>query len=235
MTASLNSNWQSAFTAKFGNCLSAQFGNLDCQASTFMQSAVIAAAKAGVDPRLVLSIALMESRKEQSIIKVGSVNGIWDTTGVAAYLAYESEAAGLSLQHLWPSDGGVASLGVTNIRPDTYATLQSAYPDAFGSYSWPNLADHTDLDMEAAAYYVKYLETTEIPKTGQAAHDQYTPQEIIYGFYNGGIGNSASYQVYSSTGHFGTTVTGNINTWKQFWNQSNDMICGSGVLTCNWQ
>ncbi|MGW2800139.1 RICIN domain-containing protein [Streptomyces sp. NPDC001269] len=235
MAASLNGNWQAAFTTKFGDCLHAQFGDLDCQAAMFMQSAVIAAAKAGVDPRLVLSIALMESRKEQTIIKVGSLNGAWDSTGVAAYLAYESEAAGLSLDHNWPSDGGVASLGVTNIRPDTYSLLQSTYSQVFSGYQWQNLADHTDLDMDATAYYVKYLESTEIPKVSKAAHDKYTPEEIIYGLYNGGIGSgSASYQVYSSTGHFGNQVTANIDTWEQYWNQSNDMICGSGVLACSW-
>ncbi|WP_344442970.1 hypothetical protein, partial [Kitasatospora nipponensis] len=231
MTASLNPDWNSALLRTFGAaCMNADFANTDCQPSMFMQAAVIAGANAKVDPRLVLSIALMEtSGKEVPYVKKYGLDG---------YLVYEKAAVEASELGLWPGHGGdgTASIGITNIKPVTWTYLTKAYPQVFAGHQWSDLAGNTDLDLQATAYYVKYLEDNEVVNATGSAQRNLKPQEIIYGLYNGGIDpSSKSYPVYKIADRFGPGVSGNINAWQQYWTQANTLICGSGILTCSFQ
>ncbi|MFI5646976.1 ricin-type beta-trefoil lectin domain protein [Kitasatospora sp. NPDC051705] len=230
----LNSDYQAAMSRTYGDCANAKFENLSCQPSILMQTAVIAASKANVDPRLVYSIALMEtSGKEVPMVR---------DYGLDVYLEYEKRAAALSAVHLWPGHGGdgVASLGLTNIKPVTWDYIAKAYPNVFKGHEWADLRDQTDLDMTAAAYYVKYLETVELPKLPQESIRDYAPYDLLYGFYNGGIDpSSESYRAFYDAkgdhyGHFGPLVTGNITAWKAHWDRANREICGSGIMTCTF-
>ncbi|MFG3050681.1 ricin-type beta-trefoil lectin domain protein [Kitasatospora sp. NPDC048239] len=237
MTAKLAPDWTQAFyrafpKEKFGDCLTADFGNVDCQPAMFLQSAVIAAAKAQVDPRMVLSIALVESRKERDKVRA---------SGLPYYLSYELAVIYTSAMGICPghANDGTCTLGITNIKPVTWNYLAETYPNKFRPDGWGEVGLSTDKAMEAAAYYVKYLEATEIPKLPEASRQKYTPYQLLYGFYNGGIDpTSKSYKAfYDPTGHygsFGTDVTGAIGAWEPFWDQSNQLICGSGILTCNF-
>ncbi|MDH6704969.1 hypothetical protein P3T27_001677 [Kitasatospora sp. MAA19] len=230
----LNSDWRTAMNKTYGDCLNAKFEDLACQPSILMQSAVIAAAKAKVDPRLVYSIALMEtSGKEVPMVR---------DHGLDVYLEYEKRAAALSAMHLWPGHGGdgVASLGVTNIKPVTWDYIAKAYPDAFQGHEWADLRDQTDLDMAATAYYIKYLESVELPKLPDVSTRDYASYDLLYGFYNGGIDpTSESYRAFYDLkgdhyGHFGPNVTGNITAWKTHWDRANREICASGIMTCTF-
>ncbi|MFJ8043152.1 RICIN domain-containing protein [Kitasatospora sp. NPDC096147] len=240
-TVSINADWVQAFYRAFpkeqlGDCRTAGFGNVACQPAMFLQSAVIAAAKAGVDPRMVLSIALMESRKEQEYVTAYGVEG---------YLLYEIGVASASARGQCPGHGsdGTCSLGITNIKPSTWDVLVKAYPGKFRADGWGDLASHTDLAMEATAYYVKYLQTVELPKVPAESRQYYSPYQLVYGFYNGGIdAKSESYRAFYDNvspdnhyGRFGTQVSGTLNDWEtQFWGRSKDMVCGTGILTCTF-
>ncbi|MET9180469.1 RICIN domain-containing protein [Kitasatospora aureofaciens] len=230
----LNGDWRTAMNKTYGDCLNAKFDDLACQPSMLMQSAVIAAAKAKVDPRLVYSIALMEtSGKEVPMVR---------DYGLDVYLEYEKRAAALSTMHLWPGHGGdgMASLGVTNIKPVTWDYIAKAYPDVFQGHEWVDLRDQTDLDMTATAYYIKYLESVELPKLPDVSTRDYASYDLLYGFYNGGIDpTSESYRAFYDLkgdhyGHFGPNVTGNISAWKEHWKRANREICGSGIMTCTF-
>ncbi|MFI9327533.1 RICIN domain-containing protein [Kitasatospora sp. NPDC052868] len=230
LRVTLNADWQAWMNRTYGNCLDAVFEDLKCQPALLMQAAVIAAGKAKVDPRLVYSIARMEtSGKEVPYIQ---------QYDLGTYLAYENAAALLSKVHLWPGHGGdgTASLGVTNIKPVTWDVLVKAYPNEFKGKQWSDLRYETDLGMLAAAYYVKYLQTVELPKVPLMANVDYTPYQLIYGFYNGGIdADSESYKAfYQRYGHFGPNVTGNLTAWQQWWETANREICGSNILTCTF-
>ena len=163
-------------------------------------------AQAGVDPELVLAIALKESDKYREL-GGGTYNSLWNVFEMGAVLG--------TAQGWWPHGG--ASLGVSNIKPAVYATLQQYAPKQFGNVPWSELATSQSPDIEATAYYAAYIEKTYVDNTSAATGQverNYTTSQIVEGIYNGGESNYEN--VVLETGRFGPQVSSYINGMSSY-------------------
>jgi hypothetical protein len=82
--------------------------------------------------------------------------------------------------------GRPASLGYTNIKPDVFNTVKTAFPAQFAGKEWANLIGDPNLDIKATAYYLKYLQLSVLPKVPNSERAMYTPDQVLEAIYNVG-------------------------------------------------
>jgi RHS repeat-associated protein len=225
--AAENLNWQQALLGKLVPNSACGTSSGDCWASdSFITAAVNYATQAGVDPALVLAIAMKESSGRSATI--GALpNEILNQLGVFCH--NESPI------NCWPRPGG-ASLGFTNIKPATFNLVQNAFPAQFRGVQWANLVGNANLDIKTTAYYLKFIDESVIPSASLPIEQRYTPTQVIEGVYNLGIQNYNTYVV--PAGKFGPMVTGYINSIAPDYALARNLICGIGAYTCSgggWQ
>jgi hypothetical protein len=185
-------------------------------------SAVNYAIEAGVNPVLVLAFALQEaSGKEQAFRR-------W--FGSAGYEAFQDVAVVLTIQGLYPKPDG-ASLGITNVKPQTFLEVSAAFPEQFKGVGWPQLAKSVDLDMKTTAYYAKYLQQTYVADAPRAVRKNYTKNQVIEGIYNLGEPEYAAH--VAPTGRFDNKTAGYLGTMSGYMAQANTLVCASGIYTCS--
>ena len=102
--------------------------------------------QAKVDPSLILGIAIKESSGRGQKIGYGT-NEALNEFGV-----FMTNELGW-----WPRPDG-ASIGITNIKPQVFATVQKAFPGQFKGTQWANLVGNNALDLKVTAYYAKYIQ-----------------------------------------------------------------------------
>jgi RHS repeat-associated protein len=166
--------------------------------------------EAGVDPSLLLAIAMKETSG-----KMERMGG----EGFPYQLYQQLSIAGTDAG-AWPHGG--SSLGVTNIKPETFDTVKKNFPDQFQGVEWANLAGNDSLDVKATAYYVKYLQRTYVQTASPELRRKYTDNEIIEGIYN--TGESAFRSGASVNGTFGPLGTDYINSTDGYVDQARAML-----------
>ncbi len=220
--AAENLNWQQALLGKLVPNIACGTSSGDCWASdSFITAAVNYATQAGVDPALVLAIAMKESSGRSATI--GALpNEILNQIGVFCH--------NNSPINCWPRPGG-ASIGFTNIKSATFDIVKNAFPSQFRGIQWANLVGNADLDIKTTAYYLKYLDESVIPSASLPIEQRYTPTQVIEGVYNLGVQNYNMYVV--PAGKFGPMVTGYINSIAPDYALARNLICGIGAYTCS--
>jgi hypothetical protein len=173
--------------------------------------------QAGVDPSLVLGIAIKESSGRGQIYGYG-FNEAFNEVGVF-----------LTPLDLWPRPGG-ASIGITNIKPQVLATVQRAFPGEFKNVQWANLVGNGPLDFKVTAYYAKYIKQKLLPNAPTALRASYTSDQIIEGIYNGGVTNFT--QDVVPAGRFGPVVSSYIDSIAPDVAMAQSVICQSGAYNC---
>ncbi|HZS20875.1 MAG TPA: RHS repeat-associated core domain-containing protein, partial [Pseudonocardiaceae bacterium] len=144
--------------------------DLACIASRpWVQDVLKWAKQAGVDPKLVLALVMTEMS--------GRCNG-----SCVLQNAENRLAAAFSFTPWYK-----ASIGLGNMKPDTWQVLQHAYPQLFSRIRWSSLVGNANLDIEAIAYYVKYIQQDVMPKVAGFVKANSTPNQIVAGIYNLGI------------------------------------------------
>ncbi|WP_203664267.1 RHS repeat domain-containing protein [Actinocatenispora rupis] len=184
--------------------------------SVTIDAAMTYGQKLGIDARLLLAIALKELSG-----KAARLGPLYDPYEVAAQI-------GTSLG-MWPHGG--ASLGLSNIKPDTFKLLQKKYPKEFGNHRWNDLADDDDFNMKAEAYYVKHLQEDYVSSAPDVIRKNYTPDDVVYGIYNGGEEN---YKTRAMQGNgWGPNTTKHMGDMPYYLAMANNIYCASGMYKCS--
>ncbi|MFD4457030.1 hypothetical protein [Nocardia sp. NPDC058480] len=116
--------------------------------------------EAGIDPQLVMTIVLNEG-------------GYRSDTPIEKWASDRYDAARAGTNDLRSN-----SIGLTNMKKETFEKLKSEYPAEFGNRNWGELAGDNELAIKAAAYSLKRVDanyasgmTDEL--RGQMTHSQF--------------------------------------------------------------
>jgi hypothetical protein len=162
----------------------------------------------GVDPQLILSIAMLESIGKQE--KYGRL--ATETENELGIIGSDVGA--------WPHGG--ASLGITNIKKGIFNEVSAAFPDQFRGKKWEDLVGDDDLDIKTTAYYVKYLKQNYVAKAPAALTNTYSENQLIGGIYNGGESNYVHNVL--PNGSFGPLVSQYVEDLDAFYGQAGAII-----------
>ncbi|MFI9505672.1 hypothetical protein [Nocardia sp. NPDC052566] len=159
--------------------------------------------EAGVDPRLVLTMALQEGASLRTGYPKDGVN-LWDALtnpatfkpnpdGPAAGALYDEgriilDKGGIS-KH-WPYafnfDGPGNSIGLTNLKKDPFNEVVAAYPDKFSGKKWTDLAGNDDLAMQVTAWNLRLINDNAAMAAPDAFKETMPLNQFLGAAYNAG-------------------------------------------------
>jgi RHS repeat-associated protein len=178
----------------------------------WVQDATAAAEKAGVDPALVLAIAMQESSGKE--VWIGEEK-------LADFNALENNVWALGL---FPKADG-PSFGITNMKEEAFNQAKALDYQHLGGRDFSALITDRKLQLEATAYYVKYLQTKYVSKAPANVRENYSTAEIVYGIYQGSLEDYL--QNVTSTGQFGENTSKYLYTFTSYYGVAARMVCRS--------
>ncbi|GAA5103582.1 hypothetical protein [Nocardia iowensis] len=185
-----------------------KLGNVDPRLKAWAAAAVKYGNEAGIDPRLVMSIILNEGAR-RTLVGLGEP---WD-------------------DFRWLTSGlRNNSLGLTNIKEDTFDKVKKAFPNQFRDADWSDLDGNEDLAVKAAAYNLKRIDHGF---SGQAPPDMranVTRNEFLAAAYNAGDDHARG---YIQAHKLGEKVTPYVEGAKKHYEQVDQWMCDSGAYRCN--
>ncbi|MGV9823833.1 amidase domain-containing protein [Nocardia xishanensis] len=137
---------------------------------TLVWDSVISGSMAGVDPRLVLAIALEEAADQHD--DDGTLHDLnqWQR-GRIPWIGRMNNPAGYSL-------------GITNVKERTFEKVKEKYPSVFHDHEWSDLATDDALAVRTTAYYLKYLQETYAGAMPDEIKQKYTLNQFLASAYN---------------------------------------------------
>lgn len=180
------------------------------QMKSWAELAVKYGNEAGVDPRLVLAMALQEGAPLRSGLgshfyddlqggpstyKPKSENGIdagniWDSARVkASELGIDKNGAG-------------NSIGLTNMKVTPFDEVKAKYPEQFKGKEWSDLVGNDDLGMKAAAYNLKMLNEDAATQATPEVRASQPKDQFLGSGYNAGGTWERSLDVATGAGAF---------------------------------
>ncbi|WP_225725458.1 MULTISPECIES: hypothetical protein [unclassified Nocardia] len=146
--------------------------------------------EAGIDPRLVMAIVFNEG---------ADANLTWG--GAQGELKDSIRKSTSTFRKMY--DGKSNSLGLTNMKEDTFNEVKKAFPERFADKNWSDLAKDQELAVKAAAYDLKMVKgkwEAQIPAGMKA---RYSLNQILAAGYNAEIYFGGS-DGYIAKGDLGT-------------------------------
>jgi hypothetical protein len=165
--------------------------------------------EAGVDPRMVLAMALQEGAPLRSGLNKdfykalegdpSSYNPKW--TGPGSGEAYDKARLEASQLGVDKGHGAGNSIGLTNQKEAPFNESKARYPDKFKDEEWADLVGNDDLALKAAAYNLKSLQDEAAAHATPEVRTGQTLNQFLSSGYNAGGTVDRSYNV--ATGHEG--------------------------------
>jgi hypothetical protein len=92
------------------------------------------------------------------------------------------------------------------------------------------LIGNDKLDIQATAYYVKYLQDRYVSRAPKSLTTHYSNAKITYGIYQGG----EKYYVQNvlPTSHFGENTSNYLPSFSAYYAWSTRLLCGPIVSRC---
>ncbi|WP_147404324.1 hypothetical protein [Nocardia panacis] len=208
--------------------------------------------EAGVDPRMVLAMALQEGAPlrtgyprdgvtlPQALSDPGSFHP--DPKGPQAGVMYDelrlnSGRLGASKhgRPIFNYDGPGNSIGLTNMKEDPFNEIATRYQDKFSGQSWSDLAGNDDLAMKAAAYNLKMLNEEAASHAESRVKAGQPLDQFLGSGYNAGGLVGRSEQVARGVDSFRDGSDGGNNEVEHGRSSvslvalANQILCGSGA------
>ncbi|MGW4535393.1 hypothetical protein ACWEOI_31020 [Nocardia sp. NPDC004340] len=205
---------------------------------------------AGVDPRLVLAMALQEGAPLRSGLEGDFYPELNDSRGPSAYQPHSGvgAAAGLAWDEARlnasrlgvDKNGAGNSIGLTNQKQGPFEEVKAKYPEKFKGQEWSDLVGNDDLAMKAAAYNLKMLnDDAAVQATPEVRASQPLNQFLGSGYNAGGM-DARSLSVAEQhlvPGQNGAPVTDTFTPSEEEHGRStvdvvrlaNTILCGSGA------
>jgi hypothetical protein len=203
----------------------ADLSKLDPAIRAWAESAVKYGNQAGIDPRLVMAIVANEGATRT--LQAGT--GLNDEIDVARYLSDPARvAAGFVGIHGGTTDGN--SLGLTNMKEDTFNAVKKAFPDQFKNDDWHDLIGNNDLAIKASTYNLKRIENQFGGHIPASMKEKYTLNQFLAASYNAGDGNTRTYIQYQNIGPAGS---GYSERAMHRYERIQELLCNSGAYTCS--
>ncbi|MQY19483.1 hypothetical protein NRB20_25730 [Nocardia sp. RB20] len=188
------------------------------------EAAVTYGNQAGIDPRLVLAIVANEGATRT--LQGGS--GLSDEYDIGRYLTDPARVAGGYLGIGGNKEGN--SLGLTNMKENTFNDVKAAFPDQFKNDDWHDLIGNNDLAIKATTYKLKLIENQFGPQVHDDIKSKYTLNQFLAASYNAGDKETSR---YVQTGSIGPAATSYMERATQHFNHAQDLLCSSGAYICN--
>ncbi|QBS43803.1 hypothetical protein [Nocardia sp. CS682] len=194
---SLNPNWES------------ELEKIDPDVRPWVGSAVKYGNTAGIDPRLVLAIVYNEGgyRSDSFIEREMSY----------AYDVFIREGGNL----IRPN-----SLGLTNMKEDTFNELKSKFPAEFSGKNWSDLKEDPDLAIMAATYNLKRIQDQYAGEVPDELKEKYTLDQFLAAGYNA----ERNIPDYFEAGDLGPVVQGYVRMTNTALDKAQQLL--SGMYTC---
>ncbi|MCP2277514.1 hypothetical protein APR09_003082 [Nocardia amikacinitolerans] len=193
----LNPNWES------------ELAKIDPDVRPWVGAAVKYGNEAGVDPRLVLAIVYNEGGNRSDSFLEREMSHAYDT--------FIREGG----NWLRPN-----SLGLTNIKEDTFNTLKNQYPSEFAGKEWSDLKSDPDLAIMAASYNLKRIETQWVKEAPDELKQKWTLNEFMAAGYN----SEANMDAYIKNGDLGPHVQAYVRMTHTSLDKAGKLI--GGMYTC---
>ncbi|WP_157101795.1 hypothetical protein [Nocardia caishijiensis] len=191
------------------------YGNANANMREWVDDAVLYGNQAGVDPRVVLAILYQEGgdRAESALQESAS----WGYDAFRYVTTRPREV----------TDGYGNSLGITNMKEETFNKLKEKYPEEFAGKQWALVADDDSLAIKAAAFNLKRIQEELGGKAPDGLQENYTRDEYLAAGYNS---ETKFLDTYIPNEEFGPAAKDYINRFDISRQIASDMI--DGVYTC---
>ncbi|MDO3650375.1 hypothetical protein [Nocardia mangyaensis] len=192
------------------------YGGSNSIVTGWIDDAVAYGNAAGVDPKLVLAIIYNEggNRSDTQLEHAGS--GILDAgREIGNPIREKTNPAGMGM-----------SLGLTNIKENTYNKLQEEYPEEFGSIPWERVQYDDSVAIKAAAYTLKRVQDqygSEVPDTMK---EKYSTNDFMAAGYN----SEGAMPDYLAQGDLGPQVKNYLAMNEGSYQKASELI--DGAYTC---
>lgn len=149
--------------------------------------------EAGVDPRLVLAMALQEGAPLRTGLGTDLYSALQDPStykadpnGPLAGKAWDdarllADRAGVDKGH-----GAGNSIGLTNQKKDPFNEAKTKYPIVFEGENWSDLAGNDELALKAAAYNLRILTDEAASQATPAVRESQELNQFLGSGYNAG-------------------------------------------------
>ncbi|WP_157172013.1 hypothetical protein [Nocardia higoensis] len=188
--------------------------DMDPKVARWAEDSVTYGEAAGVDPRLVMAIVLNEG---------ADANLTWD----GRYGELKDWLREYTTPFRELKDGHSNSLGLTNMKEETFDKLKAEYPSIFSGREWTDLTDDQSLAIQAAAYNLAYIKNKWSDKIPADMKSQYSLNQVLAAGYNaegffgdyianGELGHKATLYSKMSRNSFGRAqrLMEQMYTWK---------------------
>lgn len=124
-------------------------------------------------------------------------------------------------------DGYGNSLGITNMKEETYNQVREKYPEEFEGKQWALIADDDSLAIKAAAFNLKRVQDLYTGRAEDSFREQHSRDEFIAAGYNA---EGHFNKTYLKQGYFGNSAIDYIDRFDVSLKIASDMI--DGAYTC---
>ncbi len=191
--------------------------------------------EAGVDPRMVLAMALQEGAP----LRTGYEKHLWDAlknpstyhpnpNGADDGRKWDRTRLHLSILGLSKTDEG-NSIGLTNLKERPFNDVKKTYPDQFRGQQWSDLVGNDDLALKATAYNLKMLNDGAASHATAAVQASQPLDQFLGSGYNalGVVGRSQP--VAEGFVNFKPNEVEHGQSTVSVVNLANQILCGSGA------
>jgi hypothetical protein len=171
---------------------------------------VDAAAEAGIDPRSLMAIMMIEVGRSEALAELDDLAQggqlLADGMGIYARLV-----------------GHPPSLGWGNIQENSFNETKENHPDALGSAEWRDLILDDALAIKVTAYALRDLQDQVTREAPEAILRRYSSMQLAAAAYNIGM---PSLQDSYSRGELGPYGTSYSDAMMRRYGQADSIICG---------
>ncbi|WP_330183262.1 hypothetical protein OHB26_06160 [Nocardia sp. NBC_01503] len=193
--------------------------------------------EAGVDPRLVLAMALQEGAPLRSGLESkfydqlqGGPSVYEPHSGVGKLAGIGWDEARLNASRLGVDKNGAGnSIGLTNQKEGPFNEVAAKYKDQFKGQEWSDLVGNDDLAMKAAAYNLKMLNDDAASQATVEVRASQPHDQFLGSGYNAGGLVGRSLDVALGNGGFQELEIEHGQSTVNVVALANTILCGSGA------